>query len=390
MSPGIGLGFFAYILSAAEHFSAIGWGIQGIQLPRCMIKNACMRQDKDIFGTAASSAFQDLAPLALLVVVLTLLSHWVAGDLAIPLVGDERLALIAAFTAICGIFYPIAYVLPPIVDRIVQGKATEPMPPPWKRKTWSPVAGAVVMILTVYGITASGNLTELYRSGATTWHDELLWQLEYPLFSSLRGAWLDRPQFWDGIYFLLWPFILTVALYTHSADGVRRYAMFGMAIVFSFYLTRCVNLAFPTAGPAFFQPGWFTLDGTLTQSAQDAVREFTAGRLPANGICPATMAMPSLHVGMTGIAAWFLARRRCWTLLFSIPWLLLIWMSTVVLGWHYILDGLGGLGVGGMAILMAAAVQNAWDRYFALRRAPIGAGGFQEGIPTWKMPETTD
>lgn len=363
-----------------------GWNCNAVG----MHHNTAMERNDVIEPAAVVRSVHHLVPLAGTVAVLSLLSHLLAGDLAIPVIGDVRLAVIASFTVLCGIFYPIVYVVPPIVDRIIQGKATEEMPPPWRRNGWSPVAGAIVMVLTLYGITASGNLTELYRAGATPWYDEVLWQLEYPLFLALRDSWLDQPWFWDRVYFLLWPFVLMAAVYTHSADGIRRYAVFGIATVLSFYLTRCVNLALPTAGPAFFQPDWFNLAGTSTQTAQDAIREFTVGRLPGNGVCPATMAMPSLHVGLTGIAAWFLADKRPWTLCFSVPWLLLIWISTVVLGWHYVLDGPVGLGVAGISILLANIVQNVWDRCVYQRRKPAAAGISLEGISTRKMPETAN
>ena len=53
--------------------------------------------------------------------------------------------------------------------------------------------------------------------------------------------------------------------------------------------------------------------------------------------------MPSLHVGISFLAAWFLARHVKWALWPSFLSVLLVWISTVVLGWHYVLDGAGGI-----------------------------------------------
>lgn len=58
--------------------------------------------------------------------------------------------------------------------------------------------------------------------------------------------------------------------------------------------------------------------------------------------------MPSLHVGMVSLAAYWLGTTARRAFLIGIPWVLCVWTSTVVLGWHYALEGLGG-------ILLAAA-----------------------------------
>ena len=53
--------------------------------------------------------------------------------------------------------------------------------------------------------------------------------------------------------------------------------------------------------------------------------------------------MRSLHVGINFLAAWFLSRHVKWALFPSVLAVLLVWISTVILGWHYVLDGLGGI-----------------------------------------------
>jgi membrane-associated phospholipid phosphatase len=75
------------------------------------------------------------------------------------------------------------------------------------------------------------------------------------------------------------------------------------------------------------------------------------GEVPQNGFIPGTMGMPSLHIGITIIAAYYLARHVNWTLWLSVIWVCLIWLSTVLLGWHYILDGVGGILVATVAVL---------------------------------------
>lgn len=77
------------------------------------------------------------------------------------------------------------------------------------------------------------------------------------------------------------------------------------------------------------------------------------GGVIQNGLIPGTMAMPSLHIGLTAITAWFLYPRFGWTGWISAFWLTLIWLSTVFLGWHYILDGLGGILVSVISIFLS-------------------------------------
>jgi membrane-associated phospholipid phosphatase len=48
-------------------------------------------------------------------------------------------------------------------------------------------------------------------------------------------------------------------------------------------------------------------------------------------------------VGISFLAAWFISRHVKWALWPSALFLLLTWFSTVILGWHYVLDGIGGI-----------------------------------------------
>ncbi|HZX30112.1 MAG TPA: phosphatase PAP2 family protein [Rhodocyclaceae bacterium] len=334
----------------------------------------------------AACDFRDVLPLAAMVAVLGTLSHLLAGKRAIPILGADRLSYMLIPLTVWGLFYLLAFLL-----HLFRASRAGTTPAPWRGSAeWRPLPGAAIVLLAFYGITSSGDLAEIYRTHASHWHDALLWHLEYPLHAALAGSWLDWPRFWDGIYFQMWTFVLVVAAHAYSTEGSRRCAVLGLSILLAFYLTRAINLAFPTAGPAFFQPTAFALDGTVSKAVQDLLRAYMAGRLPANGIYPATMALPSLHVGLTAIAVWFLAERRPWSLCFSLPWLLMMWLSTVVLGWHYFLDGLAGLLVAAVAVGLAGRVQDAAERYVGRRRPPPVAGAAEEGISPWKIPGTAD
>ena len=227
----------------------------------------------------------------------------------------------------------------------------------------NPVTGLLATTLMGLGIISCANLAEVYRATANHWYDQVLWGFEQPFFSLILGSWLDAPAFWDRIYFLIWPFLFVGMACVFKAGRQYQFLQLSLAVVLAFYLTRFTNLLFPTAGPAFFRTELFSLENTLSLQAQTGLRLYMLGLLPQNGLIPGTMAMPSLHVGLTAMAVWALGREWRWTLWLTIPWLLLIWMSTIMLGWHYALDGFGGILVASLSMLMARQILNMWHGF---------------------------
>jgi membrane-associated phospholipid phosphatase len=63
-------------------------------------------------------------------------------------------------------------------------------------------------------------------------------------------------------------------------------------------------------------------------------------------------AMPSLHIGMVSLTAYWLSSGLKYFKYITPIWVILVWISTVVLGWHYIFDGFGGLILGVLCILL--------------------------------------
>lgn len=329
---------------------------------------------------AETGACRELAGLALLVAILSLGAHLAAGPVAVPPLGGQRLLFVFAVTLLYLLLFALVLLLhslrqlPGHVDAHSRQVRLRPL---WRAVGADPRPGAVAVGLAAYGVTASSNLAEIYRQAASTWFDPLLWQAEREIFALLLGSWLDKPIVWDIVYFQMWSFVLLVAALLGASGQSGRLASMAMAIVIAFFITRGINLLLPSAGPAFFRPERFHLDGTASRAAQLMLIDYMAGRIPANGVYPATMAMPSLHVALTALAAGFLACGRRRTLWWSLPWLGLVWASTVMLGWHYLADGLAGLGVAALAAALAAALQwacrnSAWNPVFRLRPRPEG------------------
>lgn len=232
----------------------------------------------------------------------------------------------------------------------------------------SPLTGTLVVFAMGLGITGSSYLSEIYRLTTRHWFDEKLWGIEEPVFLALLGSWLNMPSFWDKIYFLIWPVLFSGMALVYKSGCHHQFIKIVLAVVIAFYATRLVNLLLPTAGPAFFKPELFSLGGTLSVTAQEGLRLYMLGHMTQNGLIPGTMAMPSLHVGLAAMTVWVIACQWRWTLWLTIPWLLLIWLSTVMLGWHYALDGIGGILVMGLSILIAHHILKAWHSLAAVFR----------------------
>ena len=217
------------------------------------------------------------------------------------------------------------------------------------RELWSatlfklnPLSGIVVSSLMGLGIIGCANLTEIYRKITVVWYDSVLWKIEKPLFINLVGSSFDVPGIWDPVYFSLWVFVFISMAIVYRVCPFQRFVEVAMAVVIAFYLTRYLNLFFPTAGPAFYNGELFNLAGTQCAKTQQLLRLYMDGQVAQNGLMPGTMAMPSLHVGLMAIAVWRLAR---------------IWQDFV--GYNSMVPvGLDVYGNAGMALCIR------WDRRY--------------------------
>jgi membrane-associated phospholipid phosphatase len=218
------------------------------------------------------------------------------------------------------------------------------------------------------GITACGNLVEVYRTRAGVWHDAALWNLERDLFGVLLASRFNVPAFWDTVYFMVWSGLFLGSSLLFVTGQKRAFFLLTTSLVWSYVLTRVFAIYFPTQGPVFFRPDLFNLSGTISADTQRALALYMAGEIPQNGLLPGTMAMPSLHVGMPFLLTCLLATRLPGTLWLTVPWFLLNWASTVFLGWHYAIDGLGGIAVALVALGLAWVQQRAWDSIFGSQR----------------------
>ena len=114
----------------------------------------------------------------------------------------------------------------------------------------------------------------------------------------------------------------------------------------------------PSVGPIYFEPALFAdLAPSGVTQLQDILldqrREFLSD--PAGGNAQSIAAFSSLHVSIFFTGALAAHMLGLWRSVRVAAWVLLVLtiVATIYLGWHYVLDDVGGLVIGAMAIVLA-------------------------------------
>ncbi|WP_129128308.1 phosphatase PAP2 family protein [Geomonas oryzae] len=157
----------------------------------------------------------------------------------------------------------------------------------------------------------------------------------------------------DTMYFFLWPLACLTLLLASREEAV--FWRFTSAWCVAFALSLPFSILFPTMGPAFFKPELYRhITGTCSAGAMERLwshyQSFKSYPLQtpivtANGI----VGMPSLHIALCYLSSLAIGALypRLRFLMGGV--VLLFVVATVYLGWHYLLDALGGIGVGWIA-----------------------------------------
>ncbi|MBA5686207.1 phosphatase PAP2 family protein [Rugamonas apoptosis] len=320
---------------------------------------------------AALGAPRTLSPLAVVGATLTIGAHWSAGTLSVGVLTWPQVMVAAYFTGCYALLFSLLAVLES-VRRMRRFRAPDgriDVAALWRAvfQADSAVMGCMLVFGAILAISGNANLVQIYRSATTVWYDPVLWQFEQPLWRAVLRFRLVPLAWWESIYHLMWLYVLLVLALLVKARRTESSVTLAVAIVLAFYGTTAIALRFPVAGPEYYHPASFAhLRGTLSGQLQAYLQAYQAGRIAQNGLLYGTMAMPSLHVAITAMATWFVGRHWPRALCCAVPLALLIWASTIVLGWHYALDGVAALALAALCVASARAI---------VRRCWRAAGG---------------
>ena len=167
---------------------------------------------------------------------------------------------------------------------------------------------------------------------------------------NIKATWFIKATYfaYTGFY-ALFPLVFMFAFVVRDTVLVRRLVA-GMLAVNVIGLLLYYLL--PSMGPLFTSPELFAhipnkwakvlMDGFIAVKADPST--FLAS--PHMGIA----AFPSLHAAQFTFFGWMSARRFKWTAYFIIPWGVLLYIATVYMGWHYVIDLVAGAGIAMVAV----------------------------------------
>jgi membrane-associated phospholipid phosphatase len=141
---------------------------------------------------------------------------------------------------------------------------------------------------------------------------------------------------------LILPPLLAFAWYLRNRRVFREFLL---AVLLSGLLGAIGYLLVPAVGPAIAFPHLFRheLQGLFFGPISDVLDKV---RVPRD-------VFPSLHVGVSTVVLYYVARLDRWWLAAFLPLILGNWVSTVYLRFHYLVDVFAGWAVAALAIVLA-------------------------------------
>ena len=189
---------------------------------------------------------------------------------------------------------------------------------------------------------------------------------------------------------------LTIGVALVFSHDLRAGLLYTTAQSINWVLGAASYFLLPSLGPVYAYPGDFAelpvsevtrLQGILLDQRLDFLRD------PASGTPQSIAGFASLHISMSftaALAAQLLGASRSLKIGLWI-WFAVTLANTVYLGWHYVLDDVGGVILGAMALVLAAALTGVDLRKGrARRRETVPFAEWDDGPIAPRMPEARD
>ena len=307
------------------------------------------------------SLIVQLVPFGLVSLILLALVRVIGAFVGVPFTiwyDDSRLLLLGVMSIllIYGLSWDVIIVATWLLSRTLSKIRLDhkytPLKVLWKDIGFFSVGIVPVLLIvfTSYVILETSNITIIslkLSESLISWKDPYFWNIEKEVFHILSNL-KPKAFFWDILYNSCWIIeLFAMFLLILLSRNHLIVLKFCSSFILLFYIGRLLGLLNPVKGPAFYQPDLFPyLEGTLSLKAMLEIARIMGAdplSLKSGILVGGVSAMPSLHIGMVSVTSyWLSANVRI--LRFITPfWVILVWISTVLLGWHYILDGLGGI-----------------------------------------------
>ncbi len=192
------------------------------------------------------------------------------------------------------------------------------------------------------------------------WLNQSLIRADYLIFGTHPSLWLEKlttPWLteylmfcFSTVYFL--PYLFGAIVYFKS--GRERYHHLLLSIALGFYICYIMFLLLPAEGP------WVTMKHLYTVRLNGGIFTRLVNIIEAAGSVRGA-AFPSSHV-MTSFVVLLFARRYSRTAyLIFLPIILGLFFATVYCRFHYVVDVMGGLVVGGISSWLAPKLNRRWE-----------------------------
>ena len=217
-------------------------------------------------------------------------------------------------------------------------------------KLWAPL----VLVLIVYS-----NFHDITRLIHPITVDSWLRDADLVLFGGEPTLWLQKltvpwlTELMTFAYALFFVFPLVVLVRLHVRGDVLAFREVTLAFTLCFYLGLVGYLTVPAIGPRFTVVYEVPLSGyVLTDAAAAAWNTIEKVE---------TDCFPSLHTAVSTISLVYLWRLRAWPrgnalLAICVPWIVLLWASTLYLRYHWSVDVLAGFGLAAVCVGLAPAL----------------------------------
>ncbi len=268
------------------------------------------------------------------------------------------------------------------------------------RRAFSVAVAVIGFYLTYMAYRNLKSVVPLFRPGEL--FDPQLADLDRTLFGGHDPAALlhsllgtgPQTHFLSAAYVAFIVFLpLTIGLALVFSHDLRAGLLYTTAQSINWVLGAASYFLVPSLGPIYAYPGDFAelpvsevtrLQDILLDQRLDFLRD------PASGTPQSIAGFASLHISMSftaALAAQFLGASRSLRIGLWI-WFAVTLANTVYLGWHYVLDDVGGVILGAMALVMAAAMTGVDLRKGrARRRETVSFAEWDDGPMDPRVPE---